>query len=155
MDGRNPGESGNNAATLLFLVHNMLHAMSKLESSVFFPTLPGPPHSLLVSKSPDSNLPRPRPRGDRGWTGTAKLATVIKLMSCIGQGTARQWQPELGRQPGPGPGPRRRTQQARRRLAGPAAPATGPSRAQPVALTSHGYMVRLISVILCNIGNIM
>ena len=103
--------------------------MSKLEFSAFFPTLSGP--SLSLSKSPDSNLPRPSPPGSgvRGRTGTAKLATVIKLMRCIGQGTARQWQ--FGRQPGPGPGPgsRQRTQKARRRPAGPAAPATWPSRA--------------------------
>ena len=38
---------------------NMLHAMSK--SSVFFQTLPGQPLSL--SKSPDSDPPRPSPQG--------------------------------------------------------------------------------------------
>ena len=43
------GEIPENQATLQCLVHNMLHAMSKLESSVFFPTLPGPPHSVTVT----------------------------------------------------------------------------------------------------------
>ena len=45
------GEIPENQATLQYLVHNMLHAMSKLESSVFFPTLPGPPggHSVTVT----------------------------------------------------------------------------------------------------------
>ena len=89
------GDIPENQATLQCLVHNrpatgkhhlnMSHAMSK--SSVFFPTLPWQPLSL--SKSPDSDLPRPSPPARAGWdrgsTGTAKLATVINLMSCIGQ----------------------------------------------------------------------
>ena len=42
---------------------NMLHAMSK--SSVFFQTwtLPGPGQPLSLSKSPDSDPPRPSPQG--------------------------------------------------------------------------------------------
>ena len=61
---------------------------------------PGSPSQQVPGLGP-SGLPRRRARawGDRGSTGTGKLATAIKLMSCIGQGTL-QWQLGLGLGPG-------------------------------------------------------
>ena len=141
MDGRNPGESG----YIAMFGSQQACNWQNIISICYMPCLsPGrvwkkrepegsPSHWVSPrTRTPPCRVPRALACGDRGSTGTAKLATVIKLMSCIGQGTARQWHWQLGRQPGPpGPGPRRRTQQARRpgRLAGPAAPASGPSRA--------------------------
>ena len=129
MDGRHPGESGNiamfgsqqacNWQNIISICY--MQCLNPLSSSKPSLGSPGPSVSGSLSKSPGSDpspgrVPRVLACGDRGSTGTAKLATVIKLMSCIGLGT-RQWQ--LDCQPCPGPGPRRRTQQARRRPAGP------------------------------------
>ena len=62
--------------------------------------------------------------------------------------------PGLQWQLGPDPWRRRRTQQARLRPAGPAFK-FGRSRYRAQPSLWPWYMVTLISVILCNIGNIM
>ena len=98
------GEIPENQAKLQFLGHNRL--ATGIISICYMPCLnplsssssqPSPGRAAPLSKYPDSD-PSESPE-----LGTARLATVIKLVSCIGSGTrAVAAQPSPARPPGPG-----------------------------------------------------